>query len=109
MGRPEALDVFNKWLSEGTLIRCDFAFALFAAVFRGRVRAVAGDGLKLLSDDGLNELALALPFDVDFRYGDSRNDPAVRELSGVVCLSRPGPPEEDFRDVICLSELTEPS
>lgn len=109
LGRSEALDLFNKWLSEGTLIRCDFTFAWFAAAFRVRVKAVAEDGLKLLSDDGRTELALALPADVVFRYGDSRADPAVSELVGVLCMSRPAPLEDDFRDVICLSEVTEPS
>lgn len=109
MGRSEALDMFGKWLTEGTLIACNFEFRLLAAVFRGRVKAVTAAELSLLSDDTFAELTLALPADLDFWYGDNRADPDAGELAGVVCVSRPSPPDEDFRDVICLSEVTVPS
>ena len=99
--------MFSKWLSEATPLRCDFEFGDFAtACFRRRVKSLDDDGLRLLSDDGLSELALSLPPDLVFRFGDSRDDPGVAGLAAAVCLSRPAPDGRAFVDFVCLSEVT---
>lgn len=46
VGRSEALDIFNKWLSERTLLRCDLSFSRFAACFRGRIVSLADGHLR---------------------------------------------------------------
>ena len=72
VGRAEALDLFRKWASEGALLRCDFGFAEFAASFRGRIREVAEESLKLSANDTVSELVLLLPDGLDFWYADPR-------------------------------------
>ena len=105
VGRDEALMLFRKWKEEGTLLRCSFESDLFAATFRGRIRELTDSILRLLSDDGVSELALAILSDLEFWYGDSRDSEEYEPLWGVICFSRPAPRDVEARDVMCLSEL----
>jgi hypothetical protein len=99
--RTEAIDLFRKWESEGTLLRCDFNFEFFAACLRGKIRAVSGERLRLSSDDDTSELNFIIPESPDFGYAEPRNGtPADRELfgSGLVLLL-------DGEDMITFLEI----
>lgn len=106
VGREGALLLFSKWAAEGTLLGCSFESDLFAAAFRGRIRELTDVTLRLVSDDGVSELALALLPELDFWYGEDR-DSEVREFLGAVFFSRPAPPDVVDRDVMCIRELPE--
>jgi len=66
VGLGEALDLFAKWKSNRTLLRCDLEFAAFAACFRGRIDDVSGDRVRFASDDSKTELVLPLSTDLEF-------------------------------------------
>jgi len=74
-GKCEALDMFSKYLSEGTLLRCYVRCSTYRAAFVGRIRTVSDDGIRLSSDDCQSELELPLSSDLQYGYGDSRNSP----------------------------------
>ena len=107
-GRDEALDVVRKWLSEGALLQCNFDFRGFAAAFRGRIRTLSPDELRLLSDDKTSELVLTLGPDVEFGYGEPKASSEEADLAvcGLVVFLPPLGPD---RDAIILTEFVEPS
>jgi hypothetical protein len=86
VNRSEALDVFHKWLSEKSLLRCDLAFSMFVACFKGRVMAVEDNAISLISDDGDAELRLEFTPKTEFVYGDSRRSRDDAELYESVLL-----------------------
>jgi hypothetical protein len=75
VGREEAVDIFRKWFSERSLLRCDMAFSRLAATFRVRVAFVSRDEVKFISDDTTSEMALLLEDDLVFGYGEPRGFP----------------------------------
>jgi hypothetical protein len=75
ISRSEALDIFHKWLSEKSLLRCDLAFSMFVACFKGRVMAVEDNAISLISDDGDAELGLEFTPKTEFAYGHPRRVP----------------------------------
>ena len=108
VGRAEALDLFRKWASEGALLRCDFGFAEFAASFRGRIREVAEESLKLSADDTVSELVLPLPDGLVFWYADPRG--FTKEATVFECgltVSFPGRIGAT-RDTLTFNELKDP-
>ncbi len=107
VGRSEALDIFNKWLSERTLLRCDLSFSEFAACFRGRIVALSDDRLQLLSDDTFSEFVLPLTANLNFGYGEPRSEPESLEFSGgLVIFMSELPPTGDV-NTISLLEIVE--
>jgi hypothetical protein len=82
IGRPEAIDLFRKWVSDAAPLRVHFSFSLFALSFLGRIKEVSDARLCFLSDDTTSELELPLPGNLEFGYGDDRRF-AGEGLAGV--------------------------
>ena len=80
ISRSEALDIFHKWLSEKSLLRCDLAFSMFVAYVKGRILGVERDAISLISDDGDAELRLEFTPKTEFAYGHPRRVPEDAEL-----------------------------
>jgi hypothetical protein len=110
-GRSEALDIFRKWLSERSLVRCDLLFGDFAASLRGRVFRVAEDRGDLVSDDTHSELALVLRPDLEFAYGEPRDFPAEAEIfaGGLVVLFPSLDPAAERDKIRFMEMLPSPS
>lgn len=105
VGLEEAVDLFRKWRSEESLLRCDMSFPRFAATFRVRVVFVADDEIKLLSDDSFSEMALRLSTDCAFTYGEPRGFPEeVERFASSLVVSLAGDGEPDF---IAFTEIIE--
>lgn len=103
VGRDEALDIFRKWFSERSLLRCDFEFAMVAATFRARVVFVSADEIKFLSDDRSSEMALLLKDDFTFGYGEPRGFPEEAGIfESVLVLLAP-----DDKDRIAFTQIIE--
>ena len=102
VGRPEALDIFRKWFSERTLLRCDLHFSELACRFRGRIISLTVAGVQVLSDDTFSELVLPFTPELNFGYGEPRNELETLEFSGalIVFMAEP-PPTGDDVDTIC--------
>jgi hypothetical protein len=81
-GRPEAIDLLRKWVSDATLLRVYFSFSLFSLSFLGKVKEVSDTRLYFLSDDTTSELELPLPDNLEFGYGDDRRSEG-KGLAGV--------------------------
>src|SRR5258708_35281353 len=64
------MDLFRKWGSEGTLLRCDFTFGFFAACFRGRVALTETDRIEIRSDDKTSELVMPIVRGLTFVYAE---------------------------------------
>jgi hypothetical protein len=110
VSRNEAFDMLRKWLSEGALVGCNFECARFAAAFRGRVREVLPDMVRLLSDDAKSELALDLALDLEFGYGEPKafSEEAKALVSTlVVSFPPPAPGREPERDAVVFTELVD--
>ncbi len=107
VGRSEALDIFSKWLSERTLLRCDFSFWEFAACFRGRIVSLSDDRLQVLSDDSFSELVLPLRAGLSFGYGEPRSEPETLEFSGALIVFMAELPPAGDVDTICFLEIVE--
>ena len=109
IGRAEALDVFRKWLADGSLVQCNLGLLVLAAAFRARVRLVLEDRIEFLSDDRTSELVLPLSADCDFGYGEpnrASGESAVAVSAVVVFLSPTGPGLDP--DAVAFTELVEP-
>ena len=106
--REEALLVFNKWLAENRLLRCDFSFRAFAASLRGHLISVSDETVSLLSADRTSELVLALDSVVRFGYGEPKSsaDGGNDFVSGLVLFLTPPSPDEDD-DFLGISEFVE--
>ena len=106
IGRPEALDIFRKWFSERPLLKCDLRFPLFSLCFRGRVFGLADNEVKVLSDDTFTELALRIPDDASFGYGEPRDFPDEDKHSRcVVVVSFGDNAADNEHDFIAFEEL----
>ena len=108
VGLGEALDLFAKWKSNRTLLRCDLEFAAFAACFRGRIDDVSGDRVRFASDDSKTELVLPLSTDLEFALVEPRDrEPDEGELfvSGLVLLLPDGEDSISFLELIDSSLL----
>lgn len=110
IGRPEALDLFRKWKSERSLLRCVFEFKGFAASLRARVFLVGDSEIRLVSDFPDTELVVSLREVVDFSYvepfGRFREEDAETAVSALGLGFRAPEGEED-RDLIKFIELVE--
>jgi hypothetical protein len=91
-GRDEALDIFRKWESEGSVIRCQFSFTDHAGSVRGRI-VLSVDCVRVLDGD-ISEFVLSLTEELEFHYGDTRSVPENRETydSTLVVSFGPLPP-----------------
>lgn len=106
-GRSEALDIFNKWLTERTLLRCDLLFLEFAACFRGRIVSLTDDRVRVLSDDTFSELDLPLTPELNFGYGEPRSGPENLEFSGTLIVFMAELPPTGDVDTVCFLEIVE--
>ena len=105
IGREEALDMLRKWFEDRALLKCDFRFPLFAFCFRGRIFGLTDSEVKVASDDAFSELALRIPEDAEYGYGEPRDFPeeaASSKCGVVICLRSSADDEPDF---ITLEEL----
>lgn len=107
VGRSEALDIFNKWQSERTLLRCDLSFSEFAACFRGRIVSLADDRVQVLSDDTFSEFVFPLTAELNFGYGEPRDAPENLEFSGVLVVFMAELPPTGDVDTVCFLEIVE--
>ena len=90
IGKPEALDMFRKWSSESTLIRCEFGFMLFRVVLRGRIVLSADcSEVRLLADDTLSESVVLLRDIWEFDYVDNRELPEQAKIYDSVLVLTP--------------------
>ncbi len=103
--REEALDLFGKWQTEKSLLRCDFSVRRVVARLNGRVVDLSDDRVQVLSDDTSQELLLPLPASLDFGYGEPRDFPEEGEEyeRGLVILFPAVGSEE--ADIISFSEM----
>ena len=87
MGRSEALDLFRKWSSDKSLVRCQGSFPMYAFALNGRITIVDDHKLRIISDDTKSELVLKLTPDLDFHYADSRKVTGVaKEYDSCVAI-----------------------
>jgi len=105
VGRSEALDIFNKWLYERTLLRCDLLFSEFAACFRGRIVSLTDDRVQVLSDDLVSELVLPLKAELNFGYGEPRSEPDNLDFSGALIVFMAELSPTGDVDTICFLEI----
>ena len=108
VGREEALDLFRKWLAEGTPLRINFGCPVFSAAFRGRVSRVSTIEVGALSDDRLAELALRVTPELEFAYGDSRGTPDAGAFEGALVIFLRTSEEGEEPDFIAFSEIVAP-
>lgn len=107
VGRSEALDILNKWLSERTLLRCDLSFSGFAACFRGRIVSLTDDRVQILSDDTFSEFVLPLTAGLNFGYGEPRSEPENLEFAGALIVFMAELPPTGDVDTVSFLELVE--
>ena len=105
--RSEALDIFRKWFSERTLLRCDLLFSEFSCCFRGRIISLTTARLQVLSDDTFSELVLPFTRELNFGYGEARNEPETLEFSRDLIVFMAEPPATGDVDKICFLEIVE--
>ena len=72
IGRNEALDLFLKWLNEGSLIRCQGSLPIFAFSFRAKVSGLSSGEVRFMSEDTHTEFVWKITDGVRFDYADSR-------------------------------------
>jgi hypothetical protein len=86
IGRNEALDLFRKWLAEGSLIRCQGSFPIFAFSFRSKVVGVSSGEVRLMSADTNTEFAWRMTNGIRFDYADSRTVTGQEAIDYECCL-----------------------
>jgi hypothetical protein len=69
--RAEALDLFSKWRSEGTLLECRISLPGFTARFRGRLSRFTSDEVRFASYDNASEFAASLQPGAEFGYREA--------------------------------------
>jgi hypothetical protein len=67
-----ALDLFRKWLSDRSLIRCQGSLNMFSFSFKGRMVDVNPAEIRLMADDADSEFVLRITDKIEFGYADSR-------------------------------------
>jgi hypothetical protein len=107
--REEILDLFHKWLAEGTLIRCQGSFRTHVFSLKARVLHLQDDELRLVEDDTQSELVMKIRNEAEFGYIDNRRITG-REAEDYVCsvmvFFGPIPPEGEAEpDSIIFAEL----
>ena len=110
IGLEEALDILRKWHSEKSLVSCNLDCSRFATAFRGRVREVLPDLVRVWSDDTTAALALAITPDLEFAHGHPRalSEEAATSTPGLLVFFPPaGPGREPERDAIVFTELVD--
>jgi hypothetical protein len=96
--------LFDKWLSEATLLQVSFSLPLFTACFRGKVFRFSPDLLVVASDDRTAEVSLRMVSSLEFAYGDSRGTPEAEEFEGTLVIFTGSKDVDGERDFITLAE-----
>jgi hypothetical protein len=82
--REEIWDLFRKWFTERTILRCQGSFATHAFSLKARVLDLHQNEIRLMADDMQSELALRITDRVEFAYADNRVVTG-REAEDYVC------------------------
>jgi hypothetical protein len=72
IGRSDAVDLLRKWSDDGTLIRCQGSFSLFAFSSEGFIRRATESEVRLMSLDTRSEVVVQFKSDMEFGYDDNR-------------------------------------
>jgi len=67
------MDLFRKWSSDESTVRCEGNFPMYAFSSNGRIVKVDDGELRVMSDDMRSELIIKLSPELDFHYADSRH------------------------------------
>ena len=70
--RSEAVDLFRKWSSVGTVIHCQGSLPLMVFSLDAKVLLADDHEVRLISDDTRSQLVLRLRPEMEFGYLDSR-------------------------------------
>jgi hypothetical protein len=65
--------LFRKWLEDGSLVRCEGHFSMYAFSFRGRIVAADDQEVRLMSSDTQSQVVMRIPGATEFAYVDTRD------------------------------------
>lgn len=106
--RPEALDIFRKWLTERTPLRCRILTRQLSSGFTVRVVSVSGDEIGLANDDRTTELTVPLNERLSFGYGDARHLGENAPYDSALVVFLEPVPATGYPDLISFSEFANP-
>ena len=94
--RTEAIDIFRTWLADGLLVRWEGKFSTFAFSSWGKVVSLDNSEIRFMSGDNGSELIVRFASDVEFGYGDNRNDTEPKQFADCILIFfGPVPPTGD--------------